>query len=153
VTIAGFYLDSLLVRTMEGDPLVDSDPNHLRFAPAPVYVHDIELLDPVTMETFTFDGIFGTNYLFGSGDLSALAGFDVPFRSSPFEWLVLDFDSFPPTLGLILTPTATPTPTPTPSPTPTPEPGVILQLVAGGIGLAFLNQRRTRKNRGAKPTA
>jgi hypothetical protein len=103
-TIAGFYLDSLLVRTIEGDPLVDSDPNHLRFAPAPVYVHDIELMDPVTMDTFTFDGIFGTNYLFGSGDLSALSGFDVPFRPGPFEWLVLDFDSSPPTLGLILPP-------------------------------------------------
>jgi hypothetical protein len=154
-TIAGFYLDSLLVRTMEGDPLVDSDPNHLRFAPAPVYVHDIELMDPVTMETFTFDGIFGTNYLFGSGDLSALSGFDVPFRPGPFEWLVLDFDASPPTLGLILTPTPTPTPTatPSPSPTPTPEPGVILQLVAGGVGLALLNQRRTRKNRRAKPAS
>jgi hypothetical protein len=101
-TIAGFYLDSLLVRTMEGDPLVDSDPGHLRFAAAPVYVHDIELLDPVTMDPFIFDGILGTNYLFGSGDLSALSGFDVPFRPGPFEWLVLDFDSSPPTLGLTL---------------------------------------------------
>jgi hypothetical protein len=87
---------------MEGDPLVDSDPKHLRFVPAPVYVHDIELMDPVTMDTFFFDGILGTNYLFGSGDLSALSGFDVPFRPGPFEWLVLDFDSSPPTLGLIL---------------------------------------------------
>jgi hypothetical protein len=56
------------------------------------------------MDTFTFDGIFGTNYLFGSGDLSALSGFDVPFRPGPFEWLVLDFDSSPSTLGLILPP-------------------------------------------------
>jgi hypothetical protein len=51
------------------------------------------------------------------------------------------------------TPTATPTVTPTASPTPTPEPGVILQLVAGGVGLAFLNKRRMRKNRRAKPTS
>jgi len=44
------------------------------------------------------------------------------------------------------TPTATPTPTPTatPTPTPTPEPGAILQLVSGGIGLAWLNRRRNR---------
>ncbi len=34
----------------------------------------------------------------------------------------------------------------TPTPTPTPEPGVILQLVAGGVGLAFLNKCRVRKN-------
>ena len=72
--------------------------------------------------------------------------------------------------GLVLalepTPTPTPTPptptpptptpptaTPTASPTPTPEPGVILQLVAGGVGLAFLNKRRLCKNRRAKPTS
>jgi hypothetical protein len=56
-----------------------------------------------------------------------------------------------PTATPIATPTAsstiTPTATPTASPTPTPEPGVILQLVAGGIGLAFLNRRRMRENR------
>jgi len=51
------------------------------------------------------------------------------------------------------TPTATPTVTPTASPTPTPEPAVILQLVAGGVGLAFLNNRRMRKNERAKPTS
>ena len=43
----------------EGDPLVDTDPNHLVFNSAPVYVHDIELMDPVTLDTFTFDGILG----------------------------------------------------------------------------------------------
>jgi len=99
-SIAGFYLDSLLVRTMEGNPLVDSDPKHLNFSSAPVFVQDIELMDPVTLDSFTFDGILGTNYLFGSGDLSALAGFEVPFRPGPFQWLVLDFDSALPTLGL-----------------------------------------------------
>jgi probable HAF family extracellular repeat protein len=41
---------------------------------------------------------------------------------------------------------------PEPTPTPTPEPGVMLQLVSGGVGLAFLNKRRMRKNRRAKPT-
>lgn len=100
VTIAGFYLDALLVRTMEGDPLDPGDPNHLNFVSAPVFVQDIELMDPVTLDSFVFDGILGTNYLFGSGDLSALAGFDVPFRPGPFEWLVLDFGSASPTLGL-----------------------------------------------------
>ncbi len=46
------------------------------------------------------------------------------------------------------TPTPTPTPTATPmgspTPTPTPEPGMILQLVAGAVGLAFLNKRYQR---------
>jgi hypothetical protein len=46
-----------------------------------------------------------------------------------------------------VSPTTTPTATPMASPTPTPEPGVILQLFGGGIGLAFLNKRRMRKNR------
>jgi hypothetical protein len=48
--------------------------------------------------------------------------------------------------------TATPTTTPTATPTPTPEPTAILQLVAGGTGLAFLNKRRMRKNRRAIST-
>jgi hypothetical protein len=34
-----------------------------------------------------------------------------------------------------------------------PEPGVILQLVAGGTGLAWLNRRRARKSRRAKPAS
>ena len=42
------------------------------------------------------------------------------------------------------TPTATPTVSPTPAPTPTPEPGMILQLVAGVVGLALLNKRHHR---------
>ena len=129
-TIAGFNLDSLLVRTMEGDPLVDSDPNHLDFVSAPVFVHDIKLRDPVTEDTFTFDGILGTNYLFGSGDLSALAGFDVPFRPGPFELLVLDFDSSTPTLGLIL-------------PTAVPLPLAAHFVIVGLIGLVLIRQLRS----------
>lgn len=101
VTIAGFYADSLLVRTLEGDPLDDADPAHLRFASAPIYVQDIELLDPVTLDNFTFDGVLGTNYLFGSGDLLALSGFPVPFREGPFEWLIIDLAAATPTLGLV----------------------------------------------------
>jgi hypothetical protein len=130
-TIAGFNLDSLLVRTMEGNPLVDHDPRHLSFASAPVFVHDIELMDPATLDVFTFDGILGTNYLFGSGDLSALAGFDVPFRPGPFELLVLDFDSPTPTLGLVL-PAAVPVP-------------LALQFVTAGlIGLVGVGRLRSK---------
>jgi hypothetical protein len=42
-------------------------------------------------------------------------------------------------------PTPTATPTATPTPTPTPEPGVLLQLVSGGIGLVWLNGLRNRR--------
>jgi hypothetical protein len=103
-TIAGFHVDSLLIRTLEGDPLDAGDSSHLEFVDAPVFVQDVELMDPVTLDSFTFDGVLGTNYLFASGDLSALSGFDVPFRSGPFEHLVLDFHSPTPTLGLVVAP-------------------------------------------------
>jgi len=126
-TIAGFNADSLLVRTLEGDPLDDSDPNHLNFVTAPVYVHDIELLDPDTLDTFTFDGILGTNYLFGSGNLLALSGFEVPFREGPFEWLVLDLAAPTPTLGVVV---------------PLPEPGFLLLLGSGVVGLLAIGRGR-----------
>jgi hypothetical protein len=58
-------------------------------------------VDPVSLDSFVFDGILGTNYLMGSGDLSALSGFPVPFREGPFEWLVLDLDATPPSLGVV----------------------------------------------------
>jgi hypothetical protein len=50
-----------------------------------------------------------------------------------------------PTATPTVTPTATPTATPTP--TPTPEPGVMLQLLSGGVGLAWLQRRRNRRVR------
>jgi hypothetical protein len=125
-TIAGFNADSLLVRTLEGDPLDDLDSQHLNFVTAPVYVQDIELLDPVTLEPFTFDGILGTNYLFGSGNLLALSGFPVPFREGPFEWLVLDLAASTPTLGVIVVP----------------EPGFLLLLGWGVVGLLVIGRGR-----------
>ena len=130
-TIAGFNADSLLVRTLEGEPLDDTDSDHLNFVTAPVFVQDIELLDPVTLDTFTFDGILGTNYLFGSGDLSALSGFPVPFREGPFEWLVLDLAASTPTLGVIF-----------PAPAPLPI-SPAFHLVATGI-LGVLGARLAR---------
>ena len=38
--VAGFFVDSLLVRTVEGGPQPD-DPNHLRYLHTPVFVLDI----------------------------------------------------------------------------------------------------------------
>lgn len=82
-SIAGFYLDSLQLKTQTGDPANDSDPNHLNFIAAPVYVQDIALRDPVSNETFTLAGIIGMNYL--------MASFGSDFTSGPFESVVLDF--------------------------------------------------------------
>ncbi len=130
-TIAGFELDEMLVRTLEGDPMDDDDPAHLRFPGAPVFVQDIELMDPVTLDVFVFDGILGTNYLFGSGDLSALSGFPVPFRPGPFEWLVLDFASATPSLGVIVAR----------EPLPLGLPGVVA-LALGAAGVAGIRARK-----------
>jgi hypothetical protein len=57
---------------------------------------------------------------------------------------VIDDPGFGPTP----TPTPTPTASATPTPTPTPEPGVMLQLVSGAVGLAWLNKRRRRRPAG-----
>ena len=140
VTIAGFHVDALLVRTLEGDPEVDADPQHLRFVGAPVFVHDVQLSDPVTLDTFTFDGILGTNYLFGSGDLSALSGFDVPFREGPFQWLVLDLAAATPTLGVIF-PAQAPVGVPIGSLVPL---AAIFLLAAGGAARTASRERSRR---------
>ena len=87
-TIVGFYLDSLQLKTKQGNANDNSDPNHINFLPAPVYIQDVTLQDPQTLETFTIAGIIGMNYL--------MASFEgvLPFflTSGPFETLVLNFD-------------------------------------------------------------
>jgi hypothetical protein len=81
---SGFYLDSLLLPTIEGN----TDPNnHLNYMGAPVLVSDITLQDPVTMETLTLDGIFGMNFLVASAFIEGLE-FDVV--DGPFRWLTFD---------------------------------------------------------------
>jgi hypothetical protein len=84
-----------------------------------------------------------------SGSFSGLHGTITAanvYLNDSYNWFFNDVSNAP-------TPTITPTTTPTASPAPTPEPGVILQLAAGGIGLALLNRRRARKTPRAKPTS
>ena len=88
-TIVGFYLDRLQMKTLSGDALDDNDPNHLNFAPAPVYVQDIALTEPDTQQVFTLAGIIGMNYLMASFDGSFLSG----FNTGAFDTVVLNFDS------------------------------------------------------------
>ena len=88
-TAAGFFLDSMLLRTKQGNPLNDDDPAHLRYVRAPVLVSDISLLDPDTQDALTLDGIFAMNYLVTS------VFFSEPFilgeiNASPFDWIVFD---------------------------------------------------------------
>jgi autotransporter-associated beta strand protein len=88
--LAGIYLDSMLLRTMEGDPGNDQDPNHLLFHSAPVLIGDITLRDPKTEQMLTLDGVFGMNNLFASGIYNL--GDDWPHDDTPgnFNWAVFD---------------------------------------------------------------
>jgi hypothetical protein len=93
VTVAGFYLDALLVRTTEGDPANPDDPAHLRYTHTPVIVYDVAVKDPTNNDELVLDGVFGMNMLVAS----ALVEFIIPgfpviadVRLAPFDWLVFD---------------------------------------------------------------
>ncbi len=84
VDLAGFFLDDLLLHTTEGS-LDPNDPNNLRYLHAPVLVNDITVVDPITDQTLTLDGVFGTNFLVAS------IGFDFgDARESPYNWITFD---------------------------------------------------------------
>jgi autotransporter-associated beta strand protein len=85
ISAAGFFLDSMLLRALEGNPLNDNDPNHIVFRGVPVLVHDITVQNPVTLQTLTLDGVFGMNNLVASFDTTT---FDM--ASGNFNWIVFD---------------------------------------------------------------
>jgi hypothetical protein len=86
-TLAGFFLDHLIVETQEGG--TGDHPNNLRYVRAPVLITDIELVDPLTLEVLTLDGVFGMNYMVASAfvlpDLSA-----VETAIGPYNWITFD---------------------------------------------------------------
>jgi hypothetical protein len=84
VTLSGFFLDSMLLHTMEGS-LDPNDPNNIRYLGAPVVVHDVTVVDPLTDQELTLDGVFGTNFLVAS---IALDLGDA--RESPYQWITFD---------------------------------------------------------------
>lgn len=91
-TVAGFFLDNMLVRTLQGDATDDSDPRHFNIDRAPVLVTDIGLEDPVTGQSITLDGVFGVNNFVAS--LSFIDFFGLPFpdrlEQGNFDWAVFD---------------------------------------------------------------
>ncbi len=109
-TIAGFNLDSLLVRTKEANPGYDNDPRNLNFTGdsasgkpgAAVLVLDINLQHG--SQSLTLDGDFGVNFLAGSlllnipPDFSSIVIQD--FTPGAFDWL--NFDERNAVLGLQL---------------------------------------------------
>ncbi len=93
VSVAGFYPDSLLLRTVEGNPADDNDPHHLKFTGgAPVLVLDISLEDSMG-NTFTLDGILGMNFMVGGAFLSGtdlLTLTIADYAAGAFDWIVFD---------------------------------------------------------------
>ena len=133
VNVAGFYLDDLILHTLEGSAL-DLDPNNIKFLHAPVFVQDIAVQDPLTSQTLTLDGVFGMNFLVASG-LLVINGFDFDIlkaSAGPFGWVT--FDEPNGILGLDLI--------------PAPEPGSIGLAATAGLLLAAYawRNRRTRQS-------
>jgi hypothetical protein len=90
--VAGFFLSSMLVRAAEGNPGNNNDRAHLRFLDAPVLVFDITVLDPLTSQQLTLDGIFGMNFLVATA--MVIEGFPFPeitnLTEGAYNWVVFD---------------------------------------------------------------
>ena len=79
-TAAGFFLDSMVLPTTEGQPI--------RYLRAPVLVGDISVSDPHTGEELTLDGVFGMNYLVASMFVDGTNLGDV--AAGAYDWVVFD---------------------------------------------------------------
>lgn len=93
-TVAGFYLDSLMLHVMaqNGGILPDNDPNNLKFIGAPVLVHDITLAGATPDKNITLDGILGMNFLTASVNVT-VNGSDVAaagYTPGAFDWVTFD---------------------------------------------------------------
>ena len=89
-TKAGFFLDSLMVETTDVNPNNSSDPQVLKYLRAPVLVSDISVLDPITNDFLTLDGIFGMNLLVATLFFSESPSAFGPGSVGAYEWLVFD---------------------------------------------------------------
>lgn len=72
VTLPGFQINSLTVPTLNGFNMV--------FKNTRVCVHDIGYVDAATGETVILDGVFGSNFLCPSANISTLDIRDTPFK-------------------------------------------------------------------------
>jgi hypothetical protein len=79
-TAAGFFLDSMVLPTMEGQPI--------RYLRAPVLVGDVSVADPDTGQELTLDGVFGMNYLVASMMVDGVDFGDV--HGGAYDWITFD---------------------------------------------------------------
>jgi hypothetical protein len=86
VEIMGYILDRLIVPTLNGYNLV--------YLNARVGVQDISILDETTGELITLDGIFGSNFLVATAEITTLDLADTPFDNVVLDTqrAVLGFD-------------------------------------------------------------
>jgi len=128
--LAGFYLDDLVLHTVEGG-LNDLDPNNIRYLHAPVMVNDLELLDPNTGKLITLDGVFGMNAMVASALLTSDLNIDKT-AFGPYNWVTIDEPNS--LLGLDLG-------------TQVPEPG---SIVLGSFGFLLVGLHVWRKRASGK---
>src|ERR1700690_39058 len=101
--VAGFYLDSPIVPTMEPNPNYSPDPRNLRFAGTRTANGAQDLLGPPVLvqditatkngQSITLDGDFGVNFLVGSIDLSGTSLDNLSIGAAmpgAFDWFTFD---------------------------------------------------------------
>lgn len=132
ITLAGTFLDSAFVPTIEGK--TDPDLN-LEYIEYPTLIFDISTLDMDTGAVFELDGVFGMNNLYGTAfvdepiDIFALLGSLTP---GAFDWVT--YDDTTGIIGLSFDERIF-------SISSVPEPGTALLLLTAGA-LAMMRRRR-----------
>jgi hypothetical protein len=102
ITIAGFYLDSLIIPTIEANPNNPNDPRNIIFSGTRTASGQQDILGPPVLvqnitatkgnQSITLDGDLGINFLAGSVNLGG-DGFDPTlggFAPGAFDWITFD---------------------------------------------------------------
>ncbi len=90
-TIAGFYLDRLVLPTEQGSATDPNDPNNIEFIDAPVLINDISVPYPGDSGLdFTVDGVLGMNFLTATMDYTGDIFNPGAMFEAPFDWVTFD---------------------------------------------------------------
>jgi hypothetical protein len=104
--------------------LNDANPNNIRYLGAPVLVNDVNVLDPLTLQSLTLDGVFGMNFMVASLGVNGQDLGDI--ATGPFNWVTFDEPN-----GILGLDIAT-----------VPEPNTLALLGTGATFLAGFSWRR-----------